>query len=55
MKPFFLQLAKFLNVLLGLVVGLWLIYKSFGLFAIILAIYVTYLNMIIDEILKRTN
>lgn len=55
MKPFFLKLAKFLNVSLGLFISLWLIYKSFGLFAIVLAIYVTYLNTIIDEVLERTN
>ena len=55
MKRQILQLLKFINVVLGFMTCLYLVSKSLGMFALILALFITYLNMIIDEILKRTN
>jgi len=55
MKRQILQLLKFINVALGFMTCLYLVSKSLGMFALILALFITYLNMIIDEILKRTN
>lgn len=55
MKPIFYKILKFINVALGLCIGLWIIAQGFGIFAIILAIYITYLNTLIDDILKRAN
>ncbi len=50
-----LQLLKFINVAWGFMTCLYLISKSLGMFALVLAIFVTYLNMLIDEILNGTD
>jgi hypothetical protein len=55
MKKSVFQLLKFINVSLGFITCLYLIFKSLGIFALVLAIFVTYLNIIIDEILKGTD
>jgi hypothetical protein len=55
MKKRFFQLLKFINVPLGFITCLYLISKSLGIFALVLAIFVTYLNITIDEILKGTD
>jgi len=55
MKPILWKILKFLNVSIGFCVALWLISVGFGMFALILAIYITYLNSVIDEILKGPN
>ena len=55
MKRHLLQLLKFINVALGFMTCLYLISKSLGMFALVLGIFITYINMIIDEILNRTN
>jgi len=55
MKPILWKILKFLNVAIGLCVALWLISIGLGMFAIVLALYITYLNMVIDEILKGTD
>jgi hypothetical protein len=55
MKRHLLQLLKFINVALGLMTCLYLISKSLGMFALVLAIFITYLNITIDEILKGTD
>jgi len=55
MKPILWKILKFLNVAIGLCVALWLIRIGLGMFAIVLALYITYLNMVIDEILKGTD
>jgi len=55
MKPILWKILKFLNVAIGFCVALWLVSVGFGMFALILAIYVTYLNSVIDEILKGTD
>lgn len=55
MKPILWKILKFLNVAIGLCVALWLISIGLGIFAIVLALYITYLNMVIDEILKGTD
>jgi hypothetical protein len=55
MKRNLLQLLKFINVVLGFILSLYLIYKSLGIFALVLALFVTYLNITIDEILERTD
>ena len=55
MKRRLLQVLKFINVALGFMTCLYLISKSLGMFALTLALFITYLNIIIDEILKRTD
>jgi hypothetical protein len=55
MKRHLLQLLKFINVDLGFITCLYLIFKSLGMFALVLALFITYLNITIDEILKRTD
>lgn len=55
MKRRLFQLLKFINVALGFITCLYLISKSLGIFALVLAIFVTYLNITIDEILKGTD
>ena len=55
MKPIFWKILKFANVALGFCIGLWLISEGFGIFALILAIYITYFNAVIDEILKGSD
>lgn len=55
MKPILWKILKFLNVAIGLCLALWLISIGLGMFAIVLALYITYLNMVIDEILKGTD
>ncbi len=55
MKPILWKILKFLNVAIGLCVALWLISIGLGIFALVLAIYITYLNTLIDDILKRSN
>jgi hypothetical protein len=55
MKRHLWQLLKFINVALGFMTCLYLISKSLGMFALVLGIFITYINMIIDEILNRTN
>jgi hypothetical protein len=55
MKKKLLQLIKFINVAWGFMTCLYLISKSLGMFALVLAIFVTYLNYKIDEILNRTD
>jgi hypothetical protein len=55
MKRHLCQLLKFINVAWGFMTCLYLISKSLGMFALVLAIFVTYLNILIDEILKGTD
>ena len=55
MKRHLLELVKFINISLGFMTCLYLISKYLGMFALVLAIFITYLNIIIDEILKRTD
>jgi hypothetical protein len=55
MKKHLFQLLKFINIALGFMTCLYLISKSLGIFALVLAIFVTYLNIKIDEILEGTN
>jgi hypothetical protein len=55
MKPIIWKILKFVNVIVGFCISLLLVAKGFGIFAIVLAIYVTYLNTIIDEILEGTD
>ena len=55
MKPILWKIIKFVNVIVGFCLSLWLVSEGFGIFALILAIYVTYLNSVIDEILKGTD
>lgn len=55
MKPILWKILKFINVISGFCISLWLVSEGFGIFAIVLAIYVTYLNNIIDEILEGTD
>jgi hypothetical protein len=55
MKSNLWKLLKFINTALGFIACLYLISKSLGMFALVLALFVTYLNLKIDEILKRTN
>jgi hypothetical protein len=55
MKRHLLQLLKFINTALGFMTCLYLITKSLWMFALVLALFITYLNMIIDEILKGTD
>ena len=55
MKKHLLELLKFINVALGFMTCLYLISKSLGLLALLLAVLVTFLNIIIDEIQKRTD
>jgi len=52
MKPILWKILKFINVVAGFCIALWLIAEGYGMFALILAIYITYLNTVIDEILK---
>lgn len=52
MKPILWKILKFVNVIVGFCAALWLVSEGLGIFALILAIYVTYLNTVIDEILK---
>ncbi len=55
MKSIFYKILKFINVAGGLCIALWIIAQGFGIFALVLAIYITYLNTLIDDILKRSN
>jgi hypothetical protein len=55
MKRRLLQVLKFINVALGFMTCLYLISKSLGMFALTLALFITYLNIIIDEILKGSD
>lgn len=55
MKRNLLRLLKFINVTLGFITCLYLLFKSLGMFALVLALFITYLNTIIDEILKGTD
>lgn len=55
MKRNLLQVLKFINVALGFMTCLYLISKSLLIFALVLVIFITLLNMIIDEILGRTD
>ncbi len=55
MKSIFYKILKFINVAVGLCIALWIIAQGFGIFALVLAIYITYLNTLIDDILKRSN
>jgi len=55
MKRLLLQFLKFINVALGFMTCLYLVSKSLGMLALILALFITYLNIIIDEILKGTD
>lgn len=55
MKRNLLQVLKFINVALGFMTCLYLISKSLLIFAFVLVLFITYLNMIIDEILERTD
>ena len=55
MKRNLLQVLKFINVALGFMTCLYLISKSLLIFALVLALFITLLNMIIDEILERTD
>ena len=55
MKKNLLRLLKFINVALGFMTCLYLISKSLLIFALVLALFITYLNIIIDGILKGTD
>ncbi len=55
MKRHILQVLKFINVALGFISCLYLVSKSLGMFALIIALFITYLNLRIDEILERTD
>jgi hypothetical protein len=55
MKRHLFQLLKFVNLAWSFISCLYLISKSLGIFALVVAIFVTYLNMKIDEILKGTD
>ncbi len=55
MKPIIWKILKFINVAGGFCLALWIIAQGFGIFALILAIYITYLNAVIDDIYKRSN
>lgn len=55
MKPILWEILKFINVAGGFCLTLWLVSKGLGIFALVLAIYITYLNSRIDEILKGTD
>jgi len=55
MKRNILKLLKFINVAFGFMTCLYLISKYLGMFALVLALFITYLNMIIDGILKGTD
>lgn len=52
MKPILWKILKFINVVGGFCLTLWLVSEGLGIFALVLAIYITYLNSKIDEILK---
>jgi hypothetical protein len=49
------KLVKFMNMFIGLTIGLWLVSVGLGMFAIVFAILITFLNMNIDEILNGTD
>lgn len=55
MKPILWKILKFVNVIVGFCAALWLVSEGLGIFALILAIYITYLNSVIDEILKGSD
>lgn len=55
MKRNLLQVLKFINVALGFMTCLYLLSKSLGMFALVLSLFITYLNMIIDGVLKGTD
>ncbi len=55
MKPILWKILKFVNVVAGFCISLWLVSEGLGIFALVLAIYVTYLNTIIDEILEGSD
>lgn len=55
MKRNIFKLIKFINVALGFMTCLYLISKSLLIFALLLAVLITYLNSIIDDILKGSN
>lgn len=55
MKPILWKILKFVNVIVGFCLSLWLVSEGLGIFALILAIYITYLNSVIDEILKGSD
>ena len=55
MKPIIWKILKFINVAGGFCLALWILSQGFGIFALILAIYITYLNAVIDDIYKRSN
>lgn len=55
MKKQIWNLVRYINIALGFMTCLYLMTKSLGIFALVLAIFITYLNMKIDEILKGTD
>lgn len=55
MKPILWKILKFVNVIVGFCLSLWLVSEGLGIFALVLAIYITYLNSRIDEILKGSD
>ena len=55
MKSNLLHLLKFINVSLGFMTCLYLISKSQFILPLVLAFFITYLNMIIYAILKGTD
>jgi hypothetical protein len=55
MNRHILHLLKFINTSLGFMTCLYLITKSEGAYAFLLCLLITYLNVNIDEILKRTD
>ena len=55
MKPIIWKILKFINVAGGFCLALWILSEGFGIFALVLAIYITYLNTVIDDILKGSN
>jgi hypothetical protein len=55
MTPFLWNALKLFNVLVGFILCLWIIFESFALFAIVVALFITYLNSKIDEILERAD
>lgn len=55
MKTFLWNALKLLNILVGFLVCLWIIFEYIAVFAIVVALLITYLNSKIDEILERTD
>lgn len=55
MKTFIWNAVKLLNILVGFLICRWIICEYIAVFAIVVALLITYLNSKIDEILERTD